>query len=42
MKLSPGQPLQQTIEVPLYYTGLTSTATITFEDEEETQQGPML
>jgi hypothetical protein len=33
-----GESLQQSIEVPLYYTGLTSTATAIFEDDPATQE----
>ena len=33
-----GETLQQLIEVPLYYTGLTSTATVVFEDNPDTKQ----
>ncbi len=33
-----GDNLEQVIEVPLYYTGLTSTATVIFEDDPATQE----
>ncbi len=33
-----GENLEQIIEVPLYYTGLISTATIIFEDDQSTEQ----
>ena len=32
-----GENLEQVIEVPLYYTGLTSTATVIFEDDQATK-----
>jgi hypothetical protein len=33
-----GENLSQILEVPLYYTGLTSTATVVFEDNQDTKQ----
>ena len=33
-----GEKLEQVLEVPLYYTGLSSIATVTFQDDPNTRE----